>query len=47
MLILIKDVFRFGISMNEKINKFVDKYLTNDQTILPKDIHNAQIHQHK
>ncbi len=42
-LIWVKDVFWFGISMNEEI----DKYLTIDQTILPKYIHNAQIHQHK
>jgi hypothetical protein len=29
------------------IENFVDKYLTIDQIILPKDIRNAQIHQHK
>ncbi len=33
--------------MNEEIDNFVDKYLTTNQTILPKDIHSAQIHQHK
>jgi hypothetical protein len=36
-LIWVKDVFQFGISMNEEI----DKYLTIDQTILPNNIHNA------
>ncbi len=40
-------VLRFGKSMNEKIEKVVDKYLTTDQIVLLKDIHNAQIHYHK
>jgi hypothetical protein len=46
-LIWIKYVIRFGKSMNEEIEKNVDKYLTIDQIVLQKYIHNAQIHQHK
>jgi hypothetical protein len=42
--ILYQQIYQF---MNEKIDNFVDKYLTTNQTILPKDIHSAQIHQHK
>jgi len=38
---------QFGIFMNEEIEIFVDKYLTIDEIILPKDIRNVQIHQHK
>jgi hypothetical protein len=30
-----------------EIEIFVDKYLTIDEIILPKDIRNVQIHQHK
>jgi len=37
----------FGVSKNEKIQCFVDKYLTINQTILSIEIHNIQIHQHK
>jgi hypothetical protein len=39
--------FTFGVSKNERIECFVNKYLTIDQTMLPIEIHNMQIHQHK
>ncbi len=46
-LIWVNDVPQFGISMNENIEIFVDKYWTINQTIMPKDFRNVQIHQHK
>jgi hypothetical protein len=46
-LIWVKDVLQFYISMNEKNEKFVEKYLTTNRFFLPRDIRKAQIHQHK
>ncbi len=37
----------FGVSKNEEIECFVDKYLTTNQTMLSIEIHNMQTHQHK
>ncbi len=40
-------MLQFHISMNEKNEIFVEKYLTTNQIFLPKDIRKSQIHQHK
>jgi len=46
-LVGVKNALQFGISSNSEVKIFVDTYLTTDQTIFQKEIHNAQIHQHK
>ncbi len=38
---------QFGISPNETIENFIDKYITIDQTFFPIEICSAQIDQHK
>ncbi len=43
----IENAPRYGVSQNEEIECFVDKYLTIDQIMLKHEIHNMQIHQHK
>jgi hypothetical protein len=46
-LLWVQSVLQFGISSNETIENFIDKYITNDQTFFPIEIHSSQIHQHK
>jgi hypothetical protein len=46
-LLWVQNALTFGVSKNEKIECFVDKYLTIDQIMLPIEIHNMQIHQLK
>jgi hypothetical protein len=46
-LLWVQNAPTFGVSKNEKIEFFVNKYLTIDQTILSNEIFNMQIHQHK
>jgi hypothetical protein len=46
-LLWVRNVLQFDISSNNKVEIFVDTYLTTDQTSLQKEICNAQVHQHK
>jgi len=46
-LLWVKNVLTFGVSKNEKIECFVNKYLTINQTMFSIEMHNMQIHQHK
>jgi hypothetical protein len=46
-LLWVHNALTFGVSKNEKVECFVNKYLTIDQTMLSIEIHNMQIHQHK
>jgi hypothetical protein len=43
----VQNALTFSVSKNEEIECFVNKYITTNQTILPIEIHNMQIHQHK
>jgi hypothetical protein len=42
-----KNVHRFGISTNQEIENFVDKYLITSWNIFKTNIRNSQILQHK
>jgi hypothetical protein len=46
-LLWVQNALQFGISSNEIIEFFFDKYLTIDQTIFPVEICSTQIRQHK
>jgi DNA polymerase III delta subunit len=46
-LLWVQNSSTFGVSKNEEIECFVDKYLTTNQTMLSIEIHNMQTHQHK
>jgi hypothetical protein len=46
-LVWVQNVHKFGISSNETIEFFFEKYLTTNQTLISIEICNAQIHQHK
>jgi hypothetical protein len=41
----LENAYRFGVSKNEKIEYFLDKYLTIDQTMFSNKICSLQIHQ--
>jgi len=45
-LLWIKSAPIYGMHTNEKIEKFVDMYISSDVPLLPNSLQNAQQHQH-
>jgi hypothetical protein len=45
-LLWIKNAPMYGMHINEKIEKFVDMYISYDVSLLPNPLQNAQQHQH-